>query len=470
MKPNKAQEIDMQRPNGVPATGEVSGLLSRRSLLRGTGLTLGLPLLEAMTPFAKSAFAADAIEKPCRMAMIFFPNGAIMPDWKPTSKEEGVVSRDWELSNTLRPLAGVKSKINVIENLAHDNGRANGDGAGDHARCAATFLTAARPLKTSGNIKIGISVDQVAAQQLIGKTRLPSVELGLEGSRNGGSCDSGYSCAYSSNISWRDATRPMPKETTPRMAFERMFGSGDGGERRKRDLVRQSILDVVAGDAKKLMKQVGQTDQRKLDEYFTSVREIEMRIERAEKLDQQALPDIEVPFGRVESFREHARLMYDLMAIGFQTDTMRVATLMLDNAGGNRRYTEVGVKDAHHEMSHHRNREETVAQIRKVDHYLVEQFAYFLEKLDAMKDGEGGSILDQSLVLYGSGISDGNRHQHGDLPIVLAGGGGGRVETGRLIRPEHERPMGNLFLSMLDVMGTPAESIGDSSGRLTELG
>lgn len=422
---------------------------------------MGLPLLEAMTPMARSVMAAPG-EAPVRMACIFFPNGAIMPDWKPEGS-----SKDWKLSKTLRPLEPFKSKINVISGLAHDNGRSNGDGAGDHARCASTYLTAARPVKTSSNIRLGVSVDQVAASQLIDQTRLPSIELGLVGSRNAGSCDSGYSCAYSSNISWRNETQPMPKETSPRMAFERMFGGGEGAERRQRNRIRQSILDVVQADAERIMKRVGQTDRRKLDEYFSSVREIETRIERTEKEDSKAMPDLDIPYGRIEAFREHARLMYDLMAVGFQTDTTRVATLMLDNAGGNRRYTEIGIKDAHHEMSHHRNRRETVDKLQKIDHYLIEQFAYFLQKLDSIRD-HGGSLLEQSMILYGSGISDGNRHRHGDLPIVMAGNGGGKIETGRYIVSKEERPMGNLFLSMLDVMGTPAESIGDSTDRFTE--
>ncbi|MDF1843999.1 MAG: DUF1552 domain-containing protein [Rubripirellula sp.] len=438
--------------------------IRRRTMLRGTAVAMGLPLLEMMQPTARQLSAMEASSSPVRMACIFFPNGAIMPDWNPT-----VEGDQWQLSKTLAPLQPFKSKLNVIRNLAHDNGRAHADGAGDHARCAATFLTAARPVKTSGNIQLGISIDQVAASQLAGQTPLPSIELGLEPSRNAGSCDSGYSCAYSSNISWRNETQPIPKEITPRMAFERMFTRQDSAERRQRNFVRQSILDVVQHDAQKLMQRVGQTDKRKLDEYFSSIREIELRIQRAEEEDQKALPDIEVPFGRIEAFREHARLMYDMMAIGFQTDTTRVATFMLDNAGGNRRYTEIGVNDAHHGMSHHRNRPEPVAKLQKIDHYLVEQFAYFLEKLDSIPDGDG-TLLDQSIVLYGSGISDGNRHNHGDLPIVLAGGGGGQVTTGRYIQPEHERPMGNLFLSMLDIMGTPVDSIGDSSGRLNELG
>ncbi|MGB1926257.1 MAG: DUF1552 domain-containing protein [Rubripirellula sp.] len=443
--------------------------IGRRTVLQGAGLCLGLPMLDVMTGrstlLANGNPASREPSKPLsRMACIFFPNGAIMPDWKPVGD-----GTNWELSKTLQSLKPFKSKLNVIENLAHDNGRGYADGAGDHARCAATYLTASRPVKTSGNIHLGISVDQIAASQLAGKTRLSSIELGLEPSRNAGSCDSGYSCAYSSNISWRSETQPMPKEVTPRMAFERMFGSPEMGDRRERNLIRQSILDVVREDAKALLPKVSDTDKRKLDEYFTSIREIELRIERSEQEDNKALPDLEVPHGRIEAFREHARLMYDLIAIGFQTDTTRVATLMLDNAGGNRRYTEIGIKDAHHQMSHHRNQLELVGKLQRIDQYLVEQFSYFLGKLDSIQEGDG-TLLDHSMVLYGSGISDGNRHRHEDLPIILAGSAGGQIPTGRLIRPAgSETPMGNLFLSMLDLMGTPAQSIGDSSGRLTEL-
>ena len=436
----------------------------RGTLLRGTGLAFGLPLLESMTPMARSAYAApEPASAPVRMACIFFPNGVIVPDWKPKGTGD-----DWQISKTLKPLEPFKSKINVLGGLAHDNGRSHRDGAGDHARCAATYLTAARPVKTSSSISIGVSVDQIAAKQLVGKTKLPSIELGLVGSRNAGSCDSGYSCAYSSNVSWRNKTTPMPKEITPRMAFDRMFSSVEAGERREQNLIRQSILDVVRADADRIMKKVGQSDRRKLDEYFSSVREIEQRIERSEQQDSDAMPDLHVPHGRIESFREHARLMYDIMAVGFQTDTTRVATFMLDTAGGSRRYTEIGVKDSHHGMSHHRHKKDLIKKLQKIDHYLVEQFAYFLQKMESIQDSNG-TLLDQSMILYGSGISDGNRHRHDDLPLVLAGGAGGKIKTGRHIVTKDEVPMGNLFLSMLDVMGTPAESIGDSSGRLDVL-
>ncbi len=470
----------------IPACPRGGHRLPRRTLLRAAGMSLGLPLLESMTPAGRSAFAAanrDAGSAPVRMACVFVPNGVIQPKWRPTvdgysrgkdgqlesdGKAGNVVSRDWELGETLQPLSAMKSKINLIENLALDTGRAKKDGAGDHARGGSTYLTAARPVKTSSAIRLGISVDQVAATALAGRTTLPSLELGLKGSRNAGSCDSGYSCAYSSNISWKNETQPMPKETIPRLAFERMFGSGDAAAQRERREVRRSILDIVRGDADKLMRQVGETDKRKLDEYFTSIREIEQRIERTEEEDRASLPDLQVPFGRVTAFREHARLMFDLMVVGFQTDTTRVATLMLDSAGGSRSYGEIGVKNSHHGLSHHRNKEDSVAKLEKIDHYLIEQFGYFLEKLDSASDAHG-TLLDQSMVLYGSGLGDGNRHTHHDLPLVLAGGGGGQIETGRVMRYEHEQPMANLFLSMLDCMGTPAEAMGDSTGLLDGL-
>jgi len=422
-----------------------------------------------MAPFARRVLAnsvdSEVAKAPVRMACIFFPNGAIMPKWTCEGEGEGDA---WKLSPTLEPLAAMKSKITVIGGLEHENGTAGKDGAGDHARSSATFLTSSRPLKTSSRVKLGVSMDQIAAAQLAGKTHLPSIELGLTASRSAGSCDSGYSCAYSSNISWKSETQPMAKETTPRQAFERMFGSGDAHSRREQNFVRQSILDVVSEDARRMMKTVGDTDRRKLDEYFSGLREIELRIARNEEQDRAAMPDIEVPYGRVDSFREHARLMFDLMAIGFQTDTTRVATLMMDTAGGNRSYIDVGVKESHHGLSHHQNNPETVAKIELIDRYLVEQYAYFLTKLDSIPEGNG-TLLDNCMVLYGSGLSDGNRHSHDDLPLILAGGGGGRIRTNRRIVAKDSPPMGNLMLSMLDVLGTPAEVIGDSTGKFAEL-
>jgi hypothetical protein len=427
---------------------------------------MGLPMLDAMGPATQRAAAgeADAGEAPVRMAAVFFPNGAIMPDWTPEGE-----GNDWKLGKTLQAIEPFQPKINLVTGLTLDNGRAKKDGAGDHARAGATFLTAARPVKTASNIRVGISVDQIAASQLVGKTKLPSIELGIQPSRNAGSCDSGYSCAYSSNISWKSPETPMAKETIPRMAFERLFGNGDQKGRAERDFYRKSILDLVSQDADKLMKRLGETDRRKMDEYFTSVRELEQRILRTEQEDAAARPDMELPEGRPDQFEEHARLMFDLMVLAFQTDATRVATMMLDNAGGNRAYTKVGVKDGHHQLSHHRNKEETVAKIRKIDAYLAQNFGYFLQKLDSVVEANGRTLLDNSLVLYGSGLSDGNRHRHEDLPIVLAGSAGGQIPTGRCLRMKDETPMANLFMSMLDVMGTPVDSIGDSTGRLPNL-
>ncbi|MEZ6086747.1 MAG: DUF1552 domain-containing protein [Pirellulaceae bacterium] len=438
-------------------------ILSRRTILRGLGVAMGLPLLEAMTPMARSVMASPSTtEVPTRMACLFFPNGAIMPKWRPAPGETLV------LGESLKSLEPLKQKLTMVSGLALDNGRAYKDGAGDHARAGSTFLTAARPVKTSTNIKVGVSVDQLAAQHIGHATRLPSIELGVVDSRNAGSCDSGYSCAYSSNVSWRSEDQPASKETVPRLAFERLFGTGNNAATRERDFYRKSILDVVAADAQRLDKRLGVTDRRKIDEYFTGVRELERRIEMTEAEDRKGLPDLELPHGRPKQFVEHSQLMCDLMVVAFQSDATRIATFMLDNAGGNRSYRDIGVNDGHHQISHHRNHEEKVANLQKIDTHLAEQLAYFLRKLDSVEESSG-TLLDHSMVLYGSGLSDGNRHRHEDLPILLAGSARGKIATGRHIELGEETPMANLFMSMLDIVGAPVESIGDSTGRLTQL-
>ncbi len=447
--------------------------LPRRTFLRGVGAAMSLPLLEAMIPggdFAlPRALAAGTNPAsgplPVRMAFVFFPNGAIMPSWTP--KDDG---RSFTFSETLAPLEKLRDDILVVSGLAQDNGRAKGDGPGDHARSAASFLTGAHPFKTSGeNISVGMSVDQAAAQQIGERTKLPSLEIGIERGRNAGNCDSGYSCAYSNNVSWKSATTPMAKEINPRLVFERLFGTGQRDERAaRRELYRKSILDAVAGDARELQGRLGKTDRRKLDEYFTSVRELEERIVRAEKLAEQQRPDFKVPDGVPGNLDEHIRLVYDLLALAFRTDTTRVATYMLANEGSNRSYPQVGVTDGHHSLSHHQNKDEPIAKIRKIDQYLVKHFAYFVEKLKSIPEGTG-TLLDNCMVLYGSGLGDGNRHDHHDLPVVLAGRAGGTIATGRHVRHKHDTPMNNLFLSMLDRVGAKVDSIGDSSGRLRGL-
>ena len=439
------------------------GPVNRRTVLRGLGCTLALPLLEAMFP--RSAFAAKEPQHPVRMGIVFFPNGAIMPAWKPQD-----AGTKYEMPETLTELEPFRKHITIITGLAQDNGRAKGDGPGDHARSAASFLTGAHPVKTSGaNIKVGMSVDQAAAMKAGQFTRLPSLELGIERGRDAGGCDSGYSCAYSNNISWKTESTPMAKEINPRAAFERMFGNKEQtADTVRRNKVRRSILDVVGDQANSLRKDLGQTDQHKIDEFFSSVREIELRIERAEKVSQQAAPYFKTPESAPSDLREHIRLMYDLLAIAFQTDTTRVATFMLANEGSNRSYRLVGVNSGHHELSHHRNEQEKIDQIKKIDRFLADEFARFVGNLSKIKEGSG-TLLDNSLILYSSGLSDGNRHRHDDLPVVIAGHAGGTIKAGRHLKTEREVPMNNLFLSMLDRMDAGIAALGDSSGRLTLL-
>jgi hypothetical protein len=438
--------------------------IGRRTLLKGIGCSLGLPLLDAMIPAGAHA-AAAAPEAPVRMAFVFFPNGAIMPAWTP--KADGT---NFEMPETLSSLQDLRNDVTIISGLAQDNGRAKGDGPGDHARSAASFLTGAHPVKTSGgNIRCGMSVDQVAADYIGSQTRLPSLELGTERGRDAGSCDSGYSCAYSNNISWKSETTPMAKEINPRLVFERLFGSpGDRTVEARRNRVRRSVLDLVSEDAARLQKALGGTDRRKIDEYFTSVRELELRIARAEKASQEPLPEMNLPSGVPADVQEHIRLMYDLMALAFQTDTTRVSTFMLANEGSGRAYRNVGVNNGHHELSHHQNDQEKIDQLKKIDKFLADEFARFVKKLKDTKEGDG-SLLDNCMILYGSGLSDGNRHRHDDLPVVIAGKAGGTIKAGRHIRMPKETPMNNLFLSMLDRVGAKVDKLGDSSGRLTVL-
>jgi hypothetical protein len=425
---------------------------------------MGLPLLDIMhsKSIASSAFAKN----PTRMAFVFFANGAIMDSWKPTTQ-----GLQYDLPRTLEQLKEHKSDFNVVTGLAQNWGRAHGDGPGDHARCASTYLTGAHPYKTSGaDIKVGVSVDQAAAGRVGDRTRIPSLELGLRQGRNAGNCDSGYSCAYSNNISWKTDRTPMAKEINPRLAFERLFGDGkeSSESQKKRDFYKASILDLVKQDALQLKKQLGVTDQRKMDEYFQSVRELELRVLRSQDSANVARPDLKLPTSVPSDFQEHMHLMYDIMVLAFQTDVTRISTLMLGNAGSNRSYKMVGVNEGHHQLSHHRNEDDLMEKIRKIDGYLAKGFSYFLKKLKSVPEGDG-NLLDHSMIVYGSGISDANRHSHHDLPIVVAGKANGTIDTGRHIDLGKEVPLNNLFLSMLDRMDAGVTSIGDSSGRLKEL-
>ncbi len=434
--------------------------LHRRTVLRGAGMTMALPLLEIMQPAANAASAAN--ETPNRLACVFFPNGAIMDRWKPTGE-----GNQFELNETMQSLKPHKDDVTIFTGLTQHHARANGDGGGDHARNASCFLTGAQPRKTKGaDIEVGISIDQAIAKQLGDRTRLPSLELGIDRGKNAGGCDSGYSCAYSTNVSWKSANTPTAKEVNPKLAFERLFGKAEESEiQERRNKYRKSVLDFVSEDAQRLQGRLGGTDRQKLDEYYTSVREIEQRIDRANHMAPAEIPEMDLPPGVPAELAEHIRLMYDILILAFQTDTTRIATFMVGDAGSNRAYRDVGVKNGHHELSHHRGDEKKIEQIARIDKYLFEQFSAFLGRMKKVEEGTG-NLLDNSMILYGSAISDGMRHAHHDLPILVAGKGGGTIEAGRVIASPKETPLNNLFLSLSDRMGAGIREIGNSNGKL----
>lgn len=452
--------------------------VSRRAALRGLGLSLGLPWLASASSAtargeaAPAAGEAIAAGPPRRMAFIFVPNGVHMPDWTPQTTGYG-----FELPYVLEPLAPLRQNVTVLTGLTHDKGRANGDGPGDHARSASVFLTGAQPRKTDGaQIRSGISVDQLAAQKIGHATRFPSLELGCEQGAVAGNCDSGYSCAYSSNISWKSASTPVGKEVDPRLAFERLFAAGSAAEVEKsqgnRQLLKKSILDFVADDARRLQARLDRHDRGKLDEYLSGVREIERRVEMSERTTAETIADGAIdypaPAGVPSDYGEHLRLMCDMIVLAFQTDSTRIATMMFANAGSNRPYRNLEVPDGHHELSHHGGDARKHAKIRRINRFHVSALAYLLQRLRSIPEGDG-TLLDHSMIMYGSGLSDGDRHNHEDLPILLCGSGGGTIDAGRHIRFEYETPLCNLFLSMLDRVGAPADFIGDSTGRLPRL-
>ncbi len=442
--------------------------LSRRTLLRGIGTTVALPFLDAMNPAFSATPSRLGNQIPVRMAFSYVPNGIIMEDWTPAAP--GALKA---LPNILEPISEFRGDVMLLSGLTHNNGRALGDGPGDHARAAASFLTGVHPKKTDGaDIRNGISVDQVAAELVGGRTRFASIELGVEHGRLAGNCDSGYSCAYSNSISWRSETTPMPPEVNPRLVFERLFGrpgdSNDPVARAKRKRYEKSILDFVQQDTRKLQSELGTTDRRKLDEYLTGVREIEKRIEASEASAAQTTPSMDRPSGVPVDFAEHAKLMFDLQVVAFQTDQTRIATFMLAREGSNRTYREIGVPGGHHGLTHHRNDEEKIRKISKINRYHMELFSYFLKRLDSIQEGDG-TLLDHSMVLYGSGLADGNKHTHHDLPVLVAGRAAGGLHPGRHLRYDTETPMANLYLTLLDRMGVHPESIGDSNGRLEHL-
>jgi len=434
--------------------------LARRSFLKAAGATIALPFLDAMVP----AFARAEITKPpVRMAFMYVPNGIMMKDWTPTAE-----GRNFEFPRILKPLEPFREDLLVLTGLA----QRQGDGAaGDHARASATYLTGVCPKRsTSADVEVGISVDQVAAQAIGSKTRLPSIEMGCEVSRSVGSCDSGYSCAYINSMSWRGPSTPNPPETNPRLVFERLFGTlavdTDPEVRARKEADRKSILDLVSNRTQHLMSGLGPSDRRKIDEYLTSIREIEQRVALSGG-DHEATPEIEKPAGVPPVFVEHVRLMNDLLLTAFRADITRIATLIYSKESSTRSYPELGFSDPHHPLTHHRNNPEFIEKVTQINCHHMEQFADFVRKAKAIPEGDG-TLLDHCMLVYGSSISDGNIHLHENLPVVLVGRGDGSLKPGRHI-VYSETPMTNLYLSMLDKMGVHTEKLGDSTGQTVHL-
>jgi hypothetical protein len=442
--------------------------LSRRMILRGVGTALALPWLDAMMPAAKAA-KSTAGAPAVRLAFVYVPNGIIPGAWTPS--EEGT---NFEFTRTMKALEPFRDHVTVVSGLAQINGRALGDGAGDHARAGATWLTGVHPKKTEGaGIHAGISADQVAAKEFGKSTQFASLEIGLESPSLAGGCDSGYSCAYSNTISWRGPTTPNPVEINPRAVFERLFGEGDSTDpkaRMKNFKEQGSLLDYITGDIDRMETNLGPRDRGKLTEYLDSIRDVERRIQMAEEQnDSMKVPLIERPAGVPAEFEDHAKLMMDLQTIAFQADLTRVITFMMAREGSDRSYRQIGISDGHHPLTHHQNDPEKIEKVTQINAYHVKMLAYYLEKLRSTPDGDG-SLLDHSIVLYGSSICDGNAHTHHDLPLVLVGGAAGQLKGGRHLRYPKETPMNNLLLTVLDKAKVPVpDKLGDSTGELKLL-
>ena len=438
--------------------------LSRRTFLRGTGACVALPLLDAMVP-VRAAPGPIASRK--RLCLVFLPNGAHMPEWTPEG--EGA---QWKARTILEPLEPLRSELLVLSGFGLSGAAAHGDGPGDHARAAAAFLTTAHPRKTAGSdLRAGVSVDQVAANTLGQGMDFPSLVLGCEPGRRAGSCDSGYSCAYSHHISWSSPSEPCAKETNPRRVFARLYGDPDDA-RSRHELMehadrQRSVLDFVLEDSRRLERRIGAADRDRVERYQESIREVERRLQR---FTQRALeaPPIDPPAARPSSYPEHLDLMYQLTALAFAADRTRVVSLMVANAGSNRSYRWLDVPEGHHALSHHEKKPDKQEKIRRIDRFHVERFAEFLRQLAAL-DETGASVLDQSLVLFGSGIGDGNRHNHDDLPIVLAGRGGGDGPRGEHLRVRRGTPLANVYLSMLHRLDVPISRFGDSDGEVAAV-
>lgn len=446
---------------------------NRRGFLRGLGAAVSLPALEAFRPLMAQGVtrstATTASGAPLRMAYLYIPNGVNLEHWRPN----GTTSA-YKMGRTFEPMERHRQDFQIFTGFEQKFAAAGGDGPGDHARGTATFLTSARARKTAGSdINLGVSIDQVAANGVRNLTRLPSLELSADGVRKSGHCDSGYSCAYQFNLSWRSENQPMTPESKPRAVFERLFGAGDARERANsmgmRQATKKSMLDFIEADAKALHRHLGRTDQQKLDEYLTGVREIEKQIEKIESMGLPPDPGVPAPKGEPANYQEHLRLMFDMLVLAFKTDSTRISTFLMAHDGSNRNFREIGVSDGHHNISHHQGKKDNLDKIAKIDRFYMEQLAYFLDRMKATEDVDGKSLLHNSMIVYGGCISDGNRHNHDDLPIVLAGHGGGAFKPGRHVDLGENVPMANLYLRMLEEFGVKERRFGDSTGVLRKV-
>ncbi|HEX4997449.1 MAG TPA: DUF1552 domain-containing protein [Terriglobia bacterium] len=443
--------------------------LPRRAFLRGMGVALGLPLMEAMVPaLPLGAAARQAGKTPVRLMFLYVPNGIDMENWNPAYT--GPLT---ELPRILKPLQPYRDDVLMLSNLTHNWARVLLDGAGDHGRCSANYLTGGHVEKTDKRAFVDspMSMDQLIASRIGGETRLPSLELGMEDPRQSGNCDSGYSCAYTNNLSWKSSTQPMPPLLDPRMVFERLFGASADltpAEREQQFRIRKSILDYVKESASALARDLGATDKRKLDEYLTAIRSIETRIEKAATDPTPVAPGMAKPAGTPADFAEHFSLLADMVTVAFQADLTRVATLLMTREGTSRPYREIGISDGHHPLTHHGGSREKLAKVTEINEYHLRNFAEWVGRLSALKEGSG-RLLDNVMLVYGAGLSDGNRHLHDDLPTVIVGRGGGSLKTGQRVIFRRETPFSNLHLSLMDRMGVHVEGFGDSSGRLSGL-
>jgi hypothetical protein len=439
--------------------------LSRRTVLRGLGTMMALPLLDSMVP-ALSALAGTAAAPVRRFGVFYVPNGMSMPYWWP--KSEGPIA---QMPATLQSLEALKDRVLLCGGLA-DEPANQVKGGGDHARSAGTFLTGVPFKFTSGaDVSGSVSMDQIAARQFAKETQLASLELGIESNAMLGACDGGSSCAYTNTIAWRDETTPLPIENDPRAVFERLFGtsgSTDAGARLARMKRDQSILDFVGSEIKGLDKVIGPQDKVKVTEYFDSVRDIERRIQLAEAQNSRELPVVEQPVGVPTDYAEHAKLMMDLLALAYQTDMTRISTFMMAREVSAHAYPEIGVADSHHPLSHHQDEPAKLERLHKINEYHFQQFAHLVKKLSTMPEGDG-TMLDYTLFMYGTGISDSNTHFHDDLPIALVGGKAAGIHGGRYIRYPKGTPLSNLHLTLLEKLGVPAEKFGNSTGRVERL-